>query len=510
MLSNEIKEKLLEYQIKHCESLITSLNNHNRCLDASDTGTGKTYTAIAAAKHLDLKPLIICPKSVINSWRAVLRHFGYEDNYYGIGNYELIKNCRYYDKTLEKVSCPYINTKTEIVKSKKGKQKKIKTYTWEIPNDCLLLIDEAHSCKNLRTMNSQLLISLAKKNTTKVMIISATICDKPENFRNFGYLMGFYDNLRKGQYWINKVGLNFSNKMLGVRKYLYPDYASRMCIKSLGDLFPANQVEAKAYDMDNAPEIQKMYDLIKEAEEDLKDKEKKAIGIAKLMRARQRIENLKTPTMIEIAKGFIEEGNAVAIFVNFTQTLRTIGEALNTTNFIFGEQTLEERDANIKKFQDDKEHIVIANIKAGGLGISLHDTHGNYPRVSIVSPSWSAQDTLQAIGRVFRAKTKTAVRQRIVYCNNTIESSICELMKDKINNIALLNDGDNKGYKIKGLIDDNVGNQEEELSEAKRLQLKIETLILREIRLKKELKEVTNELQSLDFISKVYMQELQC
>jgi superfamily II DNA or RNA helicase len=46
-LMDEIRSKLLPYQIDHTDQIIKSLKSHNRCLDASDTGTGKTYTAIA-------------------------------------------------------------------------------------------------------------------------------------------------------------------------------------------------------------------------------------------------------------------------------------------------------------------------------------------------------------------------------------------------------------------------------------------------------------------------------
>ena len=44
--------------------MIKSLHNYNIDIDASDTGTGKTYCALSIAKKLNLKPLIICPKSV--------------------------------------------------------------------------------------------------------------------------------------------------------------------------------------------------------------------------------------------------------------------------------------------------------------------------------------------------------------------------------------------------------------------------------------------------------------
>ena len=71
----KIKSKLLPYQIQHTENLVRIINDNKACLDASDTGTGKTYSAIAACYMLKLSPIIICPKTIINAWRTVCKHF---------------------------------------------------------------------------------------------------------------------------------------------------------------------------------------------------------------------------------------------------------------------------------------------------------------------------------------------------------------------------------------------------------------------------------------------------
>lgn len=105
---SDIRSKLLPYQIDHTNNLIHSLKTHNRCLDASDTGTGKTYTAAAVCALMHLKPLVICPKSVITNWTNVLTQFGVE--YYGISNYESIQNCKMFASVSKnkKTDCPFV------------------------------------------------------------------------------------------------------------------------------------------------------------------------------------------------------------------------------------------------------------------------------------------------------------------------------------------------------------------------------------------------------------------
>ena len=113
-------EKLLSYQIPHMENIKNSIKRYGRALDASDTGTGKTYTSIACCMELKLKPFIIAPASVLASWRNCIEYF--DVDYYGIINYESLQNCKYFssDDNQSKIICPYITRrKIKIEKKKK-------------------------------------------------------------------------------------------------------------------------------------------------------------------------------------------------------------------------------------------------------------------------------------------------------------------------------------------------------------------------------------------------------
>ena len=91
---------------------------------------------------------------------------------------------------------------------------------------------------------------------------------------------------------------------------------------------------------------------------------------------------------------------------------------------------------------ENKSKIIICNIKAGGVGISLHDKTGERPRASLISPTWSSIDLQQALGRIHRAGGKSKSLQRILYVANTIEEKIADKIKDKLKNINTLNNGD--------------------------------------------------------------------
>lgn len=429
--------KLLDYQMPHLFQLEEILKLRQCALDGSDTGTGKTYVAIALAKKLNLTPFIICPKSVISNWISVANAFDVE--LLGIANYEMLKACNYYTSNLEKTKCPYVD------KNIMGE------FEFYLPKNVLVIFDEAHRCKNYTTTTSKMLLSI-KTCDCKILLLSATITDKIDCFKPFGALFGFYKLPKEYKIWmvrqkiINKVihkknGLSDTQMELDIiHKSIFPRYGSRLRISELGDLFPKNQVSFQEYNSENSEEIQQQYDIIKEAYEDLKDKENRSDALGKLIRARMKIEMLKLPIMLDIIEEALESKYSLAVFVNYCDTLDYLCHYFDTDCVIRGGQSIEDRQYHINRFQSNESNIIICMIQAGGVGVSLHDIHGGHPRMSVISPTWSGQDMVQCLGRIHRAGSKSPAIQRIVFVAQTYEVRICDLIKDKMYNLTAIND----------------------------------------------------------------------
>jgi len=83
---------------------------------------------------------------------------------------------------------------------------------------------------------------------------------------------------------------------------------------------------------------------------------------------------------------------------------------------------------------------MLCTIQAGGTGVSLHDINGNHPRVSLISPTFSAIDFKQTLGRIHRAGAKSPAVQKIVFAEGTVEMRVCKLVKRKLDNLDLIND----------------------------------------------------------------------
>ena len=437
IILDKTSDKLISYQREHVKGLIASILNNNSALDGSDTGTGKTYSALAVCVELGYKPIVVCPKSVKQSWVNAMKHFGIED--YFVSNYE-----------------QYKNGNTEYLsKDKKGK------LVWKMEEKEILIYDECHRAKNYKTINSEMLWE-AKAQDKKILALSATIADNPMQLYSLGYTLGLFNSKSGFWSWIKQNGcsdtrwgweFNGTKKNLQkIRNQIYPLRGDRLSIATLGDAFPETMIIADTFNMDE--ESKKIQAVYKEMEKELANLQYKEEGdssnhLTIMLRARQKIELLKVPIFVEQAQDAIEEGHSVAIFVNFNETVKALAEKLGTNCLIHGGNKEGERDKNIAEFNSDKSRIIICNIKAGGVGISLHDLNGNYPRMSIISPTWSAQDLLQALGRVHRAGGKTKSIQKVIFVANTVEDDVCSAVRSKIQNIHTLNDGDlSKGLRF--------------------------------------------------------------
>jgi superfamily II DNA or RNA helicase len=489
---------LLEHQLDHYENIKNSIVKHSRGIDASDTGTGKTYVSVKLCLELGLIPWVICPKSVVSSWTRVIKQAGIK-KFYVITYDQLILS-------------------TDLI----VKNESIDTYDWAFETDnkfsgnsktkYLFIYDEAHKCKNLKTINSKIMMSLSKY-PVKILLLSATIIDKPLYFVPFGIVLKLYGNITDGLNWIGKtIGSNSgvktsrtSNPMLHIHKALFNEYASRMRIDDTVGVFKNNKIFFEGIYMKNYWEIEQKYDkinLILEQEklnkkkrekqikkpvkksrgkknnidnddeeidmdsdsesEDLKNKnsnhsdildipdvpneedteKKKNNGFGMIQKLRQDIEFLRVDTICELVLKYVTESKSVAIFVNFTKTIKELSKRLSCNCIIWGSQTLKERTKSIDDFCSDRSRIIICNIASGSAGVSLHDTLGQFPRVSIISPTWSAQDLIQVLGRIHRAMGKSDCEQHIIFCKGTIEESVGNVIKQKINNIRLFNNGE--------------------------------------------------------------------
>ena len=445
---------LLEPQKIHSTKLLNSLHLNGFAFDASPTGTGKTYCASWIAKNYGSSVVVICPKSVQKNWFDTLKSFGI-DNPIVMTFERLVRgNTNYYTYDMS----VYLN-RTNWWKSL--------GITVNFPNNSLVILDEVHKCKGQKSLSGECLVAI-KNAGHKLLMLSASAATNVTEMKAFGYVTlihsgyGFYDFCKDNGVAFNRFGLGTwdanlqkcKEGMVRIHNTLFNTLgcANRMNRKDFGNIFPDNQIIADGFDLgSNTAKLQSVYN---EMEYELMNLDESSMEYSEhhfaiIMKARRQSEILKVPAMVSWIEDMYDEGVSPVVFINFRETLEAIEKRLNSAKYsgkiakIVGGQTQKQRDNEIEQFQSDTKRICLVMVAAGSASVSLHDLNGNYPRNTLINPSYSAINTLQSLGRCHRANGKTPVIQRFFFANGVeIEEKMRKRVNLRLTNLDSLNDGD--------------------------------------------------------------------
>lgn len=444
---------LTPWQVAGAGTIVASLHKHGHAIDGGDPGVGKTYMDLASVREIAIPFCVICPSAGIANWKELSEAFGLTPLF--IANWEAAraKSFRF------------------------GGFDSQGDYAWRMPSNTVFIFDEAHKAKGDYSLNCKMLLA-AKRERRPLILSTATLATGPHEMRGSGFVLGFHD-LTDYPAW-KKSWNCFENSygrwecadavsiMKEIGRHIFPLHGSRVSIAELGDAFPETQISADCYDIGKYKDAQNeayadLLSRIKEIERDIRGlrgriddavlhggdptslqetvNKKRALSLEINMRYRQISEKYKIEILCNMAKDAVENNLSVAIFCNYTDTIEKISEILKCPKY-YGEQSSEENEAAKKSFQGDEARVLILNTQSGGVSLSLHDVNGKHPRLSLISPTFSAYDLKQVLGRVRRTGGKSKSLQRIIYATGTIEEEVCRRVRDKIRNIDALNDGD--------------------------------------------------------------------
>lgn len=450
---------LRTWQVPAAGRLVSAIQFWGAAIDGSDCGIGKTYMACAVARELGYNVLVVCPKAVIKSWqKVVINHFRMKDKLIGVINYEKLRTGR---------------SDSPIASFVLKRHSKREVFTWKIPKKTLIIWDEAQKLKNWSTQNSKRCVDAIKAGYP-MLFCSATVATNPLELRAVGLALkifkpgntAYWNWARSHGVYKGNWGMEFNNDPLSLKRLhhtLFEQSGVRLRRDTIPN-FPKCEIIPEVYNMDEQ-DVDKINGYFDEMERELEmvaqrvvadkeraDKKKQQLQeILIQLRARQKIELVKVPLIVEMVEEALEEGFSVAVFVNYVETMTAISERLNTKCIFDGQTPDKIRDKNVDNFQNDKERVILINIQSGGAGLNLHDLNGKFPRMSIISPSYSPVFMRQALGRIWREDAKTKAIQKIICVANTVEENVCRNVQRKLDNLDMLNDGDlayAKNYEI--------------------------------------------------------------
>lgn len=485
---NEIAALLRPHQQKSVERLLGILRSFDSAVDASETGVGKTFVGCAAATALQIPTLVVVPKISVTSWHRAAEVFGEK---FSVIGYEKLRTgntpygswehqdqlngpakvtffCEVCQRKFERWEdcdpCPYNAGGIHCFDTRK----KLRRYGRFIfhPAVKFAVFDEAHRLGGLDSLNADMLFA-AKNQKIKHLLLSATLAQSPLGLNAIGYSLDlhagphddFARQLPNFYRWAARYGVRRDPAFKGLKwfagaerqKQVMSEIRASIAARSVRvtcDEIPGFQeqlVTADLFDLDDPEKAEKLLFEMRDALQALDDRKANdkdsEFAITKILRTRQNLELLKVPIFVELAQDVVNSDRSACIFVNFKQTVDELSMRLKCP-FIDGTVTGQKRQQAIEDFQANKIRCLVLNSAAGGLSISLHDITGNFPRVGFISPSFSAIEFRQVLGRTRREGGKSISHFKVVLAAGTLETQIKAQLDRKLANIEALSDED--------------------------------------------------------------------
>jgi hypothetical protein len=454
-----------------------------RVLFADEMGLGKTVQALAWLEILfqradSGRALIIVPASLKYNW---LR----EANVWLPHRFAMVYDNGHIPANVQILIANYERVYVREKKNgkKKGKDNDVKfrpeIEAFRSKGLTAIVVDESHYCKNYKAIRTKAIKKLAKGLKYVALLTGTPILNRPQELisqlevlgwlRVFGGLWKFayrYCDAQRGRYGLDMSGASNLEE-------LNDRLRSTCMVRRTKDVvlteLPDKQRTSLPIEIDNRAEYQRAEDdvvsfVAEQAGRDRQfhasishlsaDKKQQAINARmqdaayKAERAERlvRIEALKQVAVrgkMEAAKEWIadtlESGQKLVLFAHHRDVQGEIADAFPGCARLHGDDSAEQRQANVDRFQEDDDcRLIVCSLSVGGVGVTL--TAASI--VAFLELGWSPGVHDQAEDRLHRIGQKDAVNAYYLLAHDTIDEIIAELIESKRAVVDASTDGD--------------------------------------------------------------------
>jgi len=432
------------------------LRNHGY-IDTSRMGSGKTYVLmwLASAKQFGFRLIIICPVIMIDVWKRTA--IEYDVPVLDIISYQSLRSQKGHQP-----KHGFLNRYDNITDGGTRQVSFVASAAYlELVNQGVMIVcDEVQNIKNAsaqyKACNALIRPILSAGGHSRFALLSGTPFDKEEHAVNLLKLIGYirahrlYTYVRETKELVLEgmqelidacmfINAEDTNRVLAeippvkskMNLLCYTLYI-RVIKTNISGAMPAPTTIVGRFDVKNGfynmtgERAQELQDAINQLADATRFNEATGMtdmrtdNIGAVTTALVRTENAKVYDFARVANLILtaSPNNKLIISVNYTSSI----EGLKDTLFRFrpvilnGKLTGPKKSAVVLKFNTDPNcRLLIMNTAVGGVGISLHDTDGNYPRYMLMSPSYKLIQDTQAAGRIWRDGTLSDATVRMFY-----------------------------------------------------------------------------------------------
>ena len=417
--------------------LISKFNG--RALLADEMGLGKTIQALVWMRLNKTYPtIVICPASLKYNWeKEALHHINLRSEILS-GRTPLPNDEKF--KTKHKLIIINYDILTDWL-----------PYLQNL-NPKLIICDEVHYLKNMKTNRSRAVRTLSK---CKYMIaLSGTpLTNRPSELFSvlkmlwpdkYNSFMGFavkYCKPKKTYWgWTYKGAKNLHK----LNEELLQNGMIRRRKKDVLDQLPDKTRSVVPLEINNRKEYKEAEnDFISWLKKQSKLKAKKAEKAKQIVRMgylKRLAAQLKLDQVIDWIDNFLEGSNEkLVVFAIHKTIISKLKDKYKKICLVLdGSTSIKTRHLAVEKFQRNKRsRLFILNIQVGGVGLNITAASN----VAIIEIPWTPGELLQAEDRLHRIGQTKGVFCYYLVAQDTIEADLCKLVQDKQRDIETILDG---------------------------------------------------------------------
>lgn len=415
--------------------------NFKRFINGDQPGLGKTLQSIATILQANAFPcFVICPATIKQNWQREWHQW--TDKKAMIVD-DKVKNTwhRYYEVgSIDVFICNYESMKKYLVKSMPEKKNLRRSDQIElkpqVDNIKSIIIDESHRVKDPSTLQTKLCLRVCTGKEYVILLSGTPIVNKPidlypqlaiiGHLNTFGGRKGFLDRYCEGGKGANNLRelnykLNTTCFFRREKKDVAKDLPERQLQTIICDITTRNEYQTAKLEFEKYLKESGCSD--REVAKKMRAEILVKMGVLRAISARGKMNEVK-----EFTDEIIEAGEKLVLFCSHRNIVNTVKELYPNAVTVTGMDTLEVRQKNIDAFQNDpKCQLIICNIKAAGVGITLTASS----RVAFIEYPWSPADVDQCIDRVHRIGAVNNVMATFFLGGNTIDEQMYEIINDK-------------------------------------------------------------------------------
>jgi SWI/SNF-related matrix-associated actin-dependent regulator of chromatin subfamily A-like protein 1 len=419
-------------------------------LIADEMGLGKTIQAIGAMNVLKpAKVLVICPASLKINWANEIKTWlVIPENVYILTSK--------HTQSMGSADGIFIANYDILVKLSW-----LSSVKWD-----MVVADECHMAKNKKAQRSKAFYDLCKKAERRIFLTGTPILNRPVELHPIiealGFPMKFWDYTKRycdaksnGYGWdmsgsSNLEELNEKLRATVMIRRLKNDVLKdlpakiRQVIALPADDF-SEQLKAESSAVKKQEQQRAMLRAALERSQgsshsDAVDRLRnfEVASIQELTMLRKKTAVAKAPFVAQHVVEAIESGNSpVILFAHHKEVVKILADGLKKYRVekITGETEISERQAIVERFQAGKLDVVIASIRAAGVGLTLTASS----LVIFAEQDWTPGMMTQAEDRAHRIGQHNSVLIQVVVVDGSIDAKFAKtlLRKEKIAETAL-------------------------------------------------------------------------